>query len=123
MKSVLIADDEEDLREILEMNISLDFENPLILVENGLEAIEVLHKNSEEIGLIICDYSMPLANGAKVFNFNKDYKNIPFILLTGNDLVDCKDIQNFYETNPKNFVLLKPWDESTLINKIKEILS
>lgn len=122
MKSVLIADDEADLREILEMNISLDFDNPLILVQNGQEAISILEQKADEIGLIICDYSMPIANGAKVFNFNKENKNIPFILLTGNVLEDCKDIENFYETNVKNSVLNKPWDENSLLNAIKTVL-
>lgn len=122
MKSVLIADDEADLREILEMNISLDFDNPIILVKNGKEAIAELEKKEDEIGLIICDYSMPLANGAKVFDYNKINKNIPFILLTGNVLEECKDIHNFYETNPKNLVVGKPWDEDSLISAIKGIL-
>lgn len=122
MKAILIADDEADLREILELNISMEFENPLLFVSNGSEAISVLKEKKDEIGLIICDYSMPVANGAKVFNYNKENQNVPFILLTGNLLEDCKDIQKFHESNALNQVLNKPWDEEALFNTIKSAL-
>ena len=121
MKKILIADDEEDLREILEFHIQTNFDNPIIMAKNGIEAIDHL-KNHDDIGLMVCDYSMPIQNGAMVVNYNQDAKNLPFILLTGQELKDCTDISDFHESNPRNAVVKKPWQNNILLSVISECI-
>jgi two-component system response regulator AtoC len=60
MLRTLIVDDEEDLRDILEMMLTrIGVE--VKLASNGKEAIELLKK--EEIDLVISDISMPIMDG------------------------------------------------------------
>jgi response regulator RpfG family c-di-GMP phosphodiesterase len=122
MKNILIVDDEIDLREIIEFSVESEFENPIVTAKSGNEAIEVLKTNAN-IGVIICDYSMPNGNGATVFDYNHDAAKVPFILLSGQELEDCKDIRGFYESNPNNAVVRKPWKDDALIDAINNALA
>jgi CheY-like chemotaxis protein len=120
-KKILIVDDEEDLREILEFHVESNFDNPIVFAHNGAHAVDVLNSD-DDIGLIVCDYSMPVENGAFVFNHNINTKNVPFILLTGQELKDCNDIIGFHESNEKNAVVKKPWQDEILLSVISECL-
>ncbi len=67
---VLIADDEEDLRDIMSFLVESNLECELVFAVNGVEAIEYLSKG--DIDLIICDYNMPLKNGGDVYQYLLD---------------------------------------------------
>jgi len=121
MKKVLICDDDENIREILEMIISMDFEVEMIMAEDGLDGIEKLKANPD-ISLIICDKNMPKANGVEVYKHNRSNGNIPYILLSG-DGVDAITGFEGFEDDSQNVCVSKPWEEDELIQAIAPFIN
>ena len=58
--SILLVEDDEELRENLSQTLSLFF-NKVILATNGIEAIDMIKSN--KIDMIITDYVMPVMDG------------------------------------------------------------
>ncbi|MDO9181432.1 MAG: response regulator, partial [Bacteriovorax sp.] len=74
---ILIADDEEMLRDLYELIIESEFSCETTKVTNGTDAIEAL-KSQTDFDIIISDYNMPGASGGQLYLFNKSQNNIPF---------------------------------------------
>lgn len=68
--NVLIADDEEEIVEILSFVIKSSLKCDVQFAYNGKSAVELLSKG--DIQLIICDYNMPLMNGGDVYKYILD---------------------------------------------------
>lgn len=117
---ILIVDDEEALRDVIEMILESEIDANFIKAENGKIAEEMIQTQSI-IDIIISDFNMPIKNGADLFNFNKSFKNIPMILLSGSSLDEHKTLNDFLVSNKLNRFLNKPFDENILINAVKEI--
>lgn len=76
---ILIAEDEEDIRELL--SIHLENEGYLVFqAANGLEALELFYK--EDIDLMLLDVMMPKIDGFKVLTKVRETSDIPIIFLT-----------------------------------------
>lgn len=117
---VLIADDEIMLQEIYMMILDSEFDCEFIRTANGNQAIEAL-KTQGPFDLILSDYKMPEANGGKIYLYNKEHDNTPFILFSGGFLQDFAEFTDFYQSNKFNRFLGKPFDEETLIAEVKKI--
>lgn len=120
MKKILLCDDEQDIREVIEMLIEMELDAEIQHAENGDEGIQKLE--SEDFDLIVCDMNMPRVSGDEVFEFNKNNKNIPFLLLSGDASRDILNLDGFLTVNPKNVVINKPWKGEELITKLRLIL-
>lgn len=99
-KNILVVDDDEGIREILQMAFATEGYN-VTTAANGLEAIEILTQ-SPQFGLILLDLMMPKMNGWEfVEAFQKNnYPQIPIILMTAySDRV--KNIDLVKEVIPK----------------------
>lgn len=118
--SILIADDEPLILQLLEIMISSELEVEITTANNGEEAIQFLKER--EFSLILSDYRMPKVSGDGVYLFNKGYKNLPFILFSGGDVKEYPGMEDFFESNPKNHNLIKPADDEVIISAIKNIL-
>ncbi|WP_318312721.1 response regulator [Flagellimonas crocea] len=84
VKKVLVVDDNENNRIILREMLKL-YHIESVLVEHGIEALEVLKKQSD-FDLMILDYNMPYLNGVEVMQhvrekFEMDEKQLPIMLL------------------------------------------
>jgi YesN/AraC family two-component response regulator len=119
LKKILLVDDEDSIREIIVMMIEDYFQNEVLQAKNGQEAFELIESNSKDIGLIISDQNMPKLKGIDIYKKNKENHNIPFILLSGNDLRDIPDYIDYKETNPLNHYCPKPYEEDDLVEMIK----
>jgi response regulator RpfG family c-di-GMP phosphodiesterase len=119
---ILIADDEVDLREILEMILESSYDCQIIQAENGQVAEDLLN-SGESFDLIISDYRMPIKNGSDLYLANKNLNNIPFILASGGSLSEYPTMKDFYQSNPANFFLEKPYKEDDLIKAVTKIAS
>ena len=90
-QTILIVDDEKDIRELLEYNLNKNNYNTITAID-GLDA---LIKVNSKIDLILLDVMMPNLNGyqtcQKIRN-NLTTKNIPIIFLT---VLLILDIINF----------------------------
>ena len=80
-KKILICDDEEGIRESLNLILSEHFN--LILVENGRQCLDTL-KTAKDIGLVLIDIKMPQISGLDVLKQIKETQpSLPVIVVTG----------------------------------------
>ena len=91
MKKILIIEDEEDIRDVLEMIIEVEFDVEIIKACNGLEGVEKIDA-IDDLSLILCDMNMPKLRGDKVFAHNKETKNCPFLLLSAEGDTDIQGL-------------------------------
>lgn len=115
-KTILVIEDEEDIRDILSYYIEKEGFN-IKEAENGKSGINIIRK--EKIDLIILDLMLPDISGYDVCKeISKDYK-IPIIMLTAkNDIVD--KILGL-ELGADDYVT-KPFDVREIIARIKACL-
>jgi len=81
---ILLVDDEQDILDILNYNLSKEGYN-IICAENGVDALD---KMTSDINLIILDVMMPQMDGlefCKIIKSKINYKHIPIIFLTAKD--------------------------------------
>ncbi len=62
MNGLLVVDDEEGVRRSLKRVLEKDGYR-ILLAENGLEALEIIRNDNQEIETVICDYRMPGMDG------------------------------------------------------------
>lgn len=117
MKKILICDDQEDIRDVLEASLELEYDCEIQLACDGAEGIDFLSK--QKFDIILCDMNMPKKSGLDVFNFNKDRDNTPFILLSGND--ESKRLESLKAANQLNDLLGKPWESDELFSICEKI--
>lgn len=77
--NVLIAEDEQDIRELLGLHLIKEDYN-VYEACNGIEALDVFNKN--DIELAILDIMMPGLDGFKVLKKIREKSNIPVIFIT-----------------------------------------
>lgn len=82
MNYILIADDEADIRDILEMILKRSFPLEVLTASSGNEALEIIRQKGKP-QVIISDFKMPDGDGLFLYNglIENDW-SIPFILCT-----------------------------------------
>ncbi len=81
VKTLLLADDESDLREILRLGFE-DAGWVVLEAENGKKAFDIF--NSQHVDAIITDIRMPGGSGIQLLEKVKSLnKNVPVLVLTG----------------------------------------
>lgn len=119
-KNILIVDDEEDIRHILDA--FLDKEGyTSFSAASGREALEIVEK--QNIDLIILDIMMPEMDGFEVLDHlrqNKKTENIPVIMLTG---VENKEKLKEALNKGVTYYINKPFETVELSSKIRIALS
>jgi two-component system, chemotaxis family, chemotaxis protein CheY len=84
MKKILLVDDMESIRKLIEYTLKTRGYHTLE-AKNGKEALAVLNSHSDQIGLIISDFNMPIMNGMQLLEkvkANDTTYHIPFFFLT-----------------------------------------
>ena len=117
---VLIVDDEEDLRELLQYNLK-KAGYQTVLACDGLDALDVLEKE-KGVDLILLDLMMPNMSGLEVCRILKsreDCKKIPVLMLTAKG--EEGDIVLGLELGADDY-MTKPYSNRVLIARIKTIL-
>lgn len=121
--SVLIVDDEADIREMLrEFLHSMDCFDFIVEAEDGHRAIT--KAQNQKFDLIISDFKMPKMDGLsfiKHLRASKDDKNLrtPFLFLSGNFTKDT--IAKALEKEVRYFIA-KPFNGEAFVQKVEEIL-
>jgi two-component system, cell cycle response regulator CpdR len=83
MARVLIADDEESMRQLVARAISMDG-HETTTAEDGAEALEILVKNSGQFDLLLTDIKMPVMDGiALALAAARDFPKLTILLMTG----------------------------------------
>lgn len=112
MQKVLIAEDEPQNRLILQRFVQrLGYETAA--VDDGLKVIEILSKDMFD--LILMDISMPSQDGietTKIIRNSSNFRDIPVILISGDEINTLKDIcfevgANACISKPVEFIQIK----------------
>ena len=116
MKSILVIDDNTDIREntaeILDMAGYKTF-----TAENGKKGVELALK--EKPDLIVCDIMMPELDGYGVLHLlrkNPEMQSIPFIFLTAK--TERTDLRKGMEMGADDYIT-KPFEDIELLNAIE----
>lgn len=89
-KTVLVAEDNLVNQKIAKRQLE-KLGYPVIIAENGLEAITQLQQNRSKIALILMDFHMPLLDGLEATRrIRETQDSIPIIALTANESDDDK---------------------------------
>jgi CheY-like chemotaxis protein len=119
-KQILIVDDQEHLRELVQLCLEdLAGWNTLV-AESGEECLQILQ--TERPNAILLDLSMPGMDGFAVYDrLQSDpiTRSIPVILLTAR--VMSSDMTEFAEMGVAGLIR-KPFEPTTLAGKVAEIL-
>lgn len=117
MKLVLI-EDEDILRKSLTFFLNTngfqvhDF-------DNGLEALNFINENHNELSLIITDLNLPFTSGKEiVFEVKKNYE-IPVIVLTVSGVEQTE--MEILELGAEDFIV-KPFSPPVLLQRMKRIV-
>lgn len=87
MATVLVVDDEEDIRHLVKVNLEMDG-HQVMLARDGAEALDAVRATPPDV--MILDLMMPKVDGWKVLETvkrepNLDIQNIPILMLTAHD--------------------------------------
>ena len=121
MKKVLSVDDSGVMRRIIGRTVDV-LGYGFLEAANGLEALEVIAKNYEDIALIILDVNMPEMDGFEVLRRVKadpKYKTIPVMMLTTES--ERTRIIEAIQAGAVNYIC-KPFQQEDLTVKIAESL-
>jgi PAS domain S-box-containing protein len=116
--TVLYAEDDEDVRELLSTIISTRVTN-LIVAKDGQEALELFHKHEKEIDVIVTDIEMPRMTGLELIREVKQELNYPYIIIT-TAFNDTDFLLDAIELRINKF-LFKPIRAEQLFNILEEI--
>ncbi|MDH5429199.1 MAG: response regulator [Nitrospirota bacterium] len=119
VKTILIADDDEDLRLLVQVTL----ENPtyrIFTAVDGRQALEAVNQHRPD--LLIIDWMMPGLNGCEAvaqLRENPETATIPVVMLTAKDGLETKK-----ETASLALVgyLAKPFSPLELIKKVRAVL-
>jgi PAS domain S-box-containing protein len=117
--SVLIVDDEEDLRDILS-HILTRFGISVYQAHNGQIALDMVQNYSYD--LIISDISMPVMDGLALLEALQHLKNIclpKFMFMTGGVDVESESIKSY--ASRIDGIFAKPFSRSTIFEKISQL--
>jgi DNA-binding response OmpR family regulator len=117
--SVLVIDDEDDVRRIVELNLRTDGFD-VYTAADGPSGIKAIHKYKPQ--LILLDVMMPGMDGLEVLmniKWNKKLKKIPVIMLTAKSTLG--DMDQCYNRRADGYIT-KPFNGKTLGSTIKKKL-
>ncbi len=118
-KNLLIMDDEQGIRKILEHFLKNEFQ--VVIKDDGLAGMQWLEEGNVA-DLIIADLNMPNLDGKeflKQLRASNMYSDIPVIILSGSD--DSKERIQCLNAGADDF-MIKPFNPMEVLAKINAIL-
>ena len=119
-RRILVVDDEQDIREVAEMSLSVIGGFEVLQASSGEEAVATA--TSHQPDAILLDVMMPRMDGPATFRaLQEDERTraIPVVLLTAK--VQAGDLRQF-ETLGVTAVLTKPFDPMQLPKELSRVL-
>lgn len=123
LAKILITDDDAGIRTLLAEALEAE-DYAVVTAENGLEGME--KARNEQPHLIISDIQMPDMDGVE-FNTHLQLdprtKDIPVLMMTGNDHKHVEVSVHFSRTMKFEYILSKSTPIDGIVAKVKEIMS
>ena len=83
MPKILIADDEDSMRQLVARAIAMDG-HQTVTAQDGAEALEILTREDGKFDLLLTDIQMPVMDGiALALAAARDYPAVTILLMTG----------------------------------------
>jgi response regulator RpfG family c-di-GMP phosphodiesterase len=125
-KAILTVEDDQEALNALRMQLERNFSEGYLLefaqnVDEAISVIDDLVENNVDLILLLSDWYMPGKNADVLVNYIKGKNpNVRVIVLSGQ--LDTDKAGKMLEENVIDRVIMKPWNESNLINQIKGFL-
>ncbi|MFK0572067.1 response regulator [Endozoicomonas sp.] len=108
LKQILYAEDDPDIRTIVQLTMQAMTEVELIICEGGIEAVE----KSKQIvpDLVLLDIMMPDMDGLAVFDYlrqQENYRGVPVVFMTAK--VQSHEVRQYRKLGAVD-VITKPFD-------------
>lgn len=119
-KSILLIDDEETIREVVQIGIEIESGWQVALAASGTEGIDLAQ--SQQPDVILLDVMMPEMDGIDTLSHlkgNNKTSSIPVIFLTAKAQAEEK---NQFQSLGVVDVITKPFNAMTLASQIAKIL-
>lgn len=116
-KKILSVDDSSTMRRMVGRVVAT-LGHELLEASNGVEALDVLRKNHEDVALVVLDVNMPELDGEQVLlamKHDPTLKDIPVMMLTTES--ERGRILRFIQEGAANY-LMKPFTAEDLATKI-----
>lgn len=118
--TVLVVDDESALRELASM-ILQDMGLKVLVAADGVDGLEVLQKQRDEIDLILLDMTMPRMGGEEFYKqMRTSMPDLPVIVSSG---YAEEDIRSRFEASERIDFVQKPYHPEKLADKVASLLS
>lgn len=118
-KHILIADDDESMLRALN-KVLIGEGASVISTARGEDAVEILTRRENEIGLVITDLRMPHVSGLTLVHYiRQNFPQLPVIVLTA---FGSPIVKNECEREGASAFLEKPVDTQQLLGTIKSVL-
>ncbi len=117
--TILIADDNPQIRELLEAYLD-PLEIRVLAARDGQETLDLVERHQPD--LILLDIMMPRRSGYEVCRILKDdpaYRDIPIIMVTA--LNEPADVERARECGAECF-LTKPVNKNELLDRVQNLL-
>ncbi|MBX9710268.1 MAG: response regulator [Xanthobacteraceae bacterium] len=83
MARILIADDEESMRQLVARAIAMDGHN-IVAAQDGAEALNIIQDEAGAFDLLLTDIKMPVMDGiALALAVARDFPKLTILLMTG----------------------------------------
>lgn len=121
MPSILIADDEIYIRELIKRSLA-EYDYQIHEASNGNEAIEILKNNP--VDLLIIDMVMPHKGGIETLMELRDHnRDLKVIAITGKIATTRDSVQGIAKQFNVDMVLEKPFDMFEFTQTVRSLLS
>lgn len=119
MKSVLIVDDNELVRNLIE-TILKDAGFDVLTAASGIEAIELVSRHRHKIACVLQDLSMPLMQGEQVVSELHELEpDLPIIVLSVDDA--AYSASRLSGLRIAGYIQ-KPFDPNLLVTKVSDVI-
>ena len=119
MKTIMVIDDDQQIRELVELSLKITSGWKVIEAVSGAQAVEKLKEFRPDA--ILLDYHMPDMNGLdtlKLIRETPEHRDIPIIAYTA----DPRALDKNNLPEGLSGVLLKPFAPDSLARRIAELL-
>lgn len=119
-EKILIVDDSEMNRAILSEILNDEYD--IIEAENGMQAVELLQKNGNEISVVLLDIVMPETDGYEVLEIMRSKNwigDIPVIMISAEN--STESIDRAYELGATDFIA-RPFDAVVVRRRVVNTL-
>jgi CheY-like chemotaxis protein len=117
---LLMIVDDEDFVTVLAQRVLADEGYRVITARDGMQAIAFYKKMQDEIALVILDFTMPIMDGADVFDeLQLIRKDVPVVLSSG--FAEQERLRGMLARGLRGFIP-KPYTQQKLLTQIRAVL-